>query len=65
MQDEDNVQKTLFTHVRVNSVVIQAFQNEAIKQFFFISLSNTDISHFAFLKRMKGGNFVPSTFATR
>lgn len=34
MQDEDNVQKTLFTHVRVNSVVIQAFQNEAIKQFF-------------------------------
>ena len=34
MQDEDNVQKTLFTHVRVNSVLIQAFENEAIKQYF-------------------------------
>ena len=65
MQDEDNVQKTLFTYVQVNSVFIQAFENEAIKQFFFVSLSNADISHFGFLKRMKGGNFVPSTFATR
>lgn len=34
MQDEDNVQKTLFTYVRVNSVFIQAFENEAIKQYF-------------------------------